>query len=52
VDSEITYAEVEDILRKADKDGDGTIDFDEFLFHMTHGGGEMLTGDIGGALDV
>lgn len=42
VDSEITYSEVEDVLRKVDKDGDGTIDFDEFLYHMTNTGGDLF----------
>ena len=40
VDSEITFSEVEDVLKKVDKDGNGEIDFDEFLYHMTHMGGE------------
>ncbi|XP_053394787.1 uncharacterized protein LOC123524514 [Mercenaria mercenaria] len=46
VDSEITYSEVEDVLRKVDKDGNGEIDFDEFLLHMTNmGGNEEEGGD-------
>lgn len=32
IDNEITYEEVEDVLKKVDKDGSGTIDFDE-LYH-------------------
>ncbi|XP_060077399.1 uncharacterized protein LOC132556953 [Ylistrum balloti] len=40
VDSDITKEEVENVLKKLDKDGNGEIDFDEFLFHMTQGGGE------------
>ncbi|WAR22900.1 hypothetical protein MAR_036569, partial [Mya arenaria] len=39
VDSEVTINEVEDILKKADKNMDGTIDFDEFCLHMAHTGG-------------
>lgn len=35
VDNEITREEVELVLSKLDKDGNGEIDFDEFLFHMT-----------------
>ncbi|KAH3814057.1 uncharacterized protein LOC127835933 [Dreissena polymorpha] len=42
VDSEITFNEVSEILRKADKNKDGNIDFDEFLFHMTHMEGDHL----------
>ncbi|XP_069127042.1 uncharacterized protein [Argopecten irradians] len=37
VDSDITKEEVESVLKKLDKDGNGEIDFDEFLFHMTQG---------------
>lgn len=37
VDNEITKEEVENVLKKLDKDGNGEIDFDEFLFHMTQG---------------
>ena len=46
-DSEITYSEVEDVLRKVDKDGNGEIDFDEFLHHMTLMGGDLF-GEDGG----
>lgn len=46
VDSEITFSEVEDVLRKVDKDGNGMIDFDEFLNHMTTMGGDLF-GDGG-----
>lgn len=42
VDSEITYSEVEEVLKKVDKDGNGTIDFDEFLYHMTNMGGDLF----------
>ncbi|ESO88326.1 hypothetical protein LOTGIDRAFT_234643 [Lottia gigantea] len=35
VDSEITREEVEDVLKVLDKDGNGEIDFDEFLMHIT-----------------
>lgn len=45
VDSEITREEVEAALKKLDKDGNGEIDFDEFLFHMTQG--DLLEG-LGG----
>ena len=45
VDSEITYSEVEDVLKKVDKDGNGEIDFDEFLYHMTRMGGELFGED-------
>lgn len=45
VDSDITREEVETVLKKLDKDGNGEIDFDEFLFHMTQG--ELLEG-LGG----
>ncbi|XP_033738253.1 uncharacterized protein LOC117325865 [Pecten maximus] len=43
VDSDITKEEVENVLKKLDKDGNGEIDFDEFLFHMTQG--DILGGD-------
>ncbi|XP_021375344.1 uncharacterized protein LOC110464451 [Mizuhopecten yessoensis] len=43
VDSEITKEEVENVLKKLDKDGNGEIDFDEFLFHMTQG--DLLGGE-------
>lgn len=42
VDSEITREEVEAALKKLDKDGNGEIDFDDFLFHMTQG--DLLEG--------
>lgn len=45
VDSEITREEVEAALKKLDKDGNGEINFDEFLFHMTQG--DLLEG-LGG----
>ncbi|XP_048255853.1 uncharacterized protein LOC124111781 [Haliotis rufescens] len=45
VDSEITRHEVEDVLRNLDKDGNGEIDFDEFLFHISHQGDEETGGD-------
>nr|XP_022318304.1 uncharacterized protein LOC111121356 isoform X3 [Crassostrea virginica] len=45
VDSDITREEVETVLKKLDKDGNGEIDFDEFLFHMTQG--DLLEG-LGG----
>ena len=47
IDSEITYSDVEDVLRKVDKDGDGQIDFDEFLYHMTNMGGDLFGDDSG-----
>ncbi|KAJ8306259.1 hypothetical protein KUTeg_016804, partial [Tegillarca granosa] len=37
IDSDITREEVESVLKKLDKDGNGEIDFDEFLYHMTQG---------------
>ncbi|XP_063401644.1 uncharacterized protein LOC134685637 [Mytilus trossulus] len=37
VDSGITREEVEAVMNKLDKDGNGEIDFDEFLIHMTQG---------------
>ena len=37
IDPEINREEVEDVLKKLDKDGNGEIDFDEFLYHMTQG---------------
>lgn len=37
VDSGITREEVEAVMQKLDKDGNGEIDFDEFLVHMTTG---------------
>ena len=43
VDSEITFEEVEDVLKKVDSDGSGTIDFDEFLYYITQMGD--LTGE-------
>lgn len=46
VDSEITFYEVEDLLRRVDKDGDGQIDFNEFLFHMTTMEGDLF-GELG-----
>lgn len=42
VDSQISFSEVEDVLKKVDKDGSGTIDFDEFLYHMTAMGGDLF----------
>jgi hypothetical protein len=47
VDSEITYKEVEDVLKKVDKDGNGEIDFDEFLVHMTNLGGNLYGDEVG-----
>ncbi|KAL4225708.1 EF-hand domain pair [Mactra antiquata] len=47
LDSEITFSEVEDVLRKVDKDGNGLIDFDEFLYHMTTMGGDLFGDDSG-----
>lgn len=47
VDSEITYEEVEDVLKKVDKDGNGEIDFDEFLVHMTNLGGNLYGDEVG-----
>ena len=47
IDSEITYQEVEDVLKKVDKDGSGTIDFDEFLYHMTQIGDDLFEGLLG-----
>ena len=44
VDSEITFGEVEDVLKKVDSDGSGTIDFDEFLYYITQMG-DGLAGD-------
>lgn len=40
IDSDITKEEVEEVLKKLDKDGNGEIDFDEFLLHMTNTGGD------------
>lgn len=37
IDGDITREEVESVLKKLDKDGNGEIDFDEFLYHMTQG---------------
>ncbi|KAK3092005.1 hypothetical protein FSP39_024396 [Pinctada imbricata] len=37
IDPDITREEVEQVLKKLDKDGNGEIDFDEFLYHMTQG---------------
>lgn len=34
VDSEIMWEEVEVVFKKLDKDGNGEINFDEFLFYM------------------
>ena len=51
VDSEITFEEVEDVLRNVDKDGSGTIDFDEFLYHMTQMGDDLLEGLGGGKVN-
>lgn len=42
VDSQITFSDVEDVLKKVDKDGNGQIDFDEFLYHMTAMGGDLF----------
>ena len=50
IDSEITFQEVEDVLKKVDKDGSGTIDFDEFLYHMTQMGDELFEGLLGGMI--
>ena len=44
VDNEITFEEVEDVLKKVDKDGSGTIDFDEFLFYITQMGADLPGG--------
>ena len=52
IDSEITFQEVEDVLKKVDKDGSGTIDFDEFLYHMTQMGDELFEGLLGGMLKL
>ncbi|CAC5409798.1 unnamed protein product [Mytilus coruscus] len=50
VDSGITREEVEAVMNKLDKDGNGEIDFDEFLIHMTQGdtAGEGDQGDVTG----
>ncbi|XP_050403675.1 uncharacterized protein LOC126819602 [Patella vulgata] len=40
VDSEITKEEVQDVLKTLDKDGNGVIDFDEFLMHITQQGSD------------
>ncbi|XP_071119319.1 uncharacterized protein [Haliotis cracherodii] len=45
VDSGITRQEVEDVLHRLDKDGNGEIDFEEFLFHISHQGDEETDGD-------
>ncbi|XP_067679054.1 uncharacterized protein [Haliotis asinina] len=47
VDSEITRDEVEDVLRNLDKDGNGEIDFEEFLFHISHQGDQETDGEEG-----
>ncbi|XP_046565784.1 uncharacterized protein LOC124274467 [Haliotis rubra] len=47
VDSEITRHEVEDVLRNLDKDGNGEIDFEEFLFHISHQGDQETDGEEG-----
>lgn len=53
VDSEITYSDVEEVLRKVDQDGSGTIDFDEFLYHMTNVGGDLFgDGDDAGLFSI
>lgn len=45
VDSEIMWEEVEVVFKKLDKDGNGEINFDEFLFYMIQG--DLLEG-LGG----
>ena len=51
LDSEITFSEVEDVLKKVDKDGNGEIDFDEFLVHMTNMG-DLFGDDEGGGITI
>lgn len=38
IDSEVTWEEVDSVLKRLDQNGDGVINFDDFLFHMTQGG--------------